>query len=146
MRPLKWLVRVPDDELCVSHCIPNVSHENYMLYTLHCAAARAVRTCAVLPPTHPVTINLYHFKDSVAHRPPLLHPDSQLQLSVPLRLHRHRRLRGVGNPASAEPSPLRWGSAHFMGPLVFSMASGHRAFFQDWTCRKTVFPTFVRPM
>ncbi len=103
LRPLKWLACVPDDELCVSHCIPTFSHEKYMLYTVHCAAACAVRTCAALTPIHPVTINLYHFKGIIAHRTPLLHPDSPLQLictpgpTVPRR--RHHCLRGIGNAA-----------------------------------------------
>ncbi len=43
------------------------------------------------PPTHTVTINIYHFKGSVAHRPPLVHPDCSLELictpTVPLRAH-----------------------------------------------------------
>jgi hypothetical protein len=57
-------------------------HSHYFarkLHTLHGALCRCTRCShAALPPTHPVTINLYHFKGSVAHRPPLLHPDSPL--------------------------------------------------------------------
>ncbi len=62
----------------------------YSVYTVHCADARAVRTCAAQQPTHPVIINLCHFKGSVAYRLPLLHPETPLELScnptVPLRL------------------------------------------------------------
>jgi hypothetical protein len=85
----------------------------YMIYSVHCAAARAVCTCATPPPTHPVTINLYHFMGGVAHRLPLLHPESPLELictpPVPLQSLCHRRLRVVGSSASAETpssSPL----------------------------------------
>jgi hypothetical protein len=58
---------------------------------VHCAATRDVRACVAQPPTHPVTINLYHFKGSIAHRPPLEHPDCPLELIcapiVPLHGH-----------------------------------------------------------
>jgi hypothetical protein len=67
LRHLKLLTSVSDDELCISHCISAFSHENCMLNTLHCVTARAVGTCATPPPTHPLTINLYHFKGSVVH-------------------------------------------------------------------------------
>ncbi len=72
LRRFKWLARVSDDRL--SHNIATFLHQNYMLNTVHCAAALAIRTrtsfirtCVAPPPTHPVTINLYHFKGSVAH-------------------------------------------------------------------------------
>ncbi len=118
LRPLKWLARVSDDEVCVSHCIPTYSHEKYMLCTVHCAAARAVRTslCAAPPPTHSGTINLYLFKGSVAHRPPFLHPESPLELictpTVPLGGHCHRCLREsetlqVQNPPPPAPCMAR---------------------------------------
>ncbi len=57
LRPLKSLERVSNDKSYISHCVLIVSHENYMIYSVHCAAARSVRTCATPPPTHPVTIN-----------------------------------------------------------------------------------------
>jgi hypothetical protein len=41
---------------CLIHCM-----------VLLLAASRAVRKCAAPPPTHPLTINLYHFKGSVVH-------------------------------------------------------------------------------
>ncbi len=89
--PLKWLVRVSYVELCISHCIPIDSHKNDMFYSVHCAAARAVRTCAAPPITHLVTVSIYHFKGSAVHRPPLVHHDCPLELictpTVPLRGH-----------------------------------------------------------
>ncbi len=57
LRPLKWLARVSDDELCISHCVLIVLHENYMICSVHCAAARAVCTCAAPhPPTQRLSI------------------------------------------------------------------------------------------
>ncbi len=91
LRPLTLLARVFHDEPCISHCIFIYSHKSYMILSVHCAAAHDVRACAAPPPTHTVTINIYCFKVSVAHRPPLVHPDCPLELictpTVPLRGH-----------------------------------------------------------
>jgi hypothetical protein len=52
-----------------------------------------VRVQHLHPPTHPPSIYIIqgHFKGSVAHRPPLVHPDCQLELictpTVPPRGH-----------------------------------------------------------
>ncbi len=80
LRPLKWLACVSDDELCISHSVLIVSHENYMIYSVHCAAARAVGTYTTPPSTHHVTITLYHLMGGVEHIPPLLQPVSPLEL------------------------------------------------------------------
>ena len=113
LRPLKWLARVFHDEPCISHCIFIYSHKSYMILSVHCAAVHDVRACAAPSPTHTVTINIYHFKGSVVHRPPLVHPDCPLELfcipTVPLRGHATTVLHGVGSAASAETpfsSPL----------------------------------------
>ncbi len=137
---------------------------------MHCVAAHAVRKCAALPPTHPVTINLYHFKGSVAHRPPLVHTDWPLELiftaTVPLRGHA-TTVCGVGSTATAETqssSPLhgrkrmtsctqiytaRLSDTHSWGlPTSWVLQHGERPwpFFQGQNCRKTVLPTFARLM
>jgi hypothetical protein len=95
--PANWLVRVGKDQLCGPPFIPTVSQINSMINTLHYAPARAMHQCAAPPPTHPPTLSLYRFKDS------LVHPDPY---------------------SEALRHPLR-GSAHCMGPQAFSMASGH---------------------
>jgi hypothetical protein len=150
LRPLKWLTRVFHDEPCISHCIFIYSRKSYMILSMHCAAAHDVRACAAPSSTHTVTINIYHFKGSVAHRPPLVHPDCPLELfctpTVPLRGHATTvcmgsEARQVLKPLLQPPAwpkqndllhpdpyreairyPLR-GPAHLMGPLASSTAS-----------------------
>ncbi len=136
LRPLKWLACVFHDELCISHCVFIDSHKSYMIESVYCAAARDVRACAALSPTHTVTIDIYHFKGSVAHRPPLVHPDCPLELTctptLPLRGHattaarsRHHRLQGFGSAASPEtPSstPLHGRKNDLLHPDPYSEA------------------------
>ncbi len=145
-----------------------------MINTLHCASARAIHTCTAPPPTHPLAINLYHFKGSVKHRPPLLHPDSPLEQICtprePLRGHCHRSLQGVCTAASAETpssSPLHGreklsccthihtvmlsqilieGVFTLHGSTGLQYGEWPWPFFQDLTSRKNIFHTLVRWM
>jgi hypothetical protein len=173
LRPLKWLARVFHDEPCISHCIFIFSHKSYMILSVHCAAAHDVRACAAPSPTHTVTINIYHFKGSVVHRPPLVHPDCPLELfctpTVPLRGHattvcmgsEARQVLKPPSPAPCmaktkrpvAPRSIQGGyQISIEGACTLHGSSGLQhgelpwPFFQDLNCRKTVFPTFARPM
>ena len=73
---------------------------------MHRALASVIRTCTSPPHAHSVTIHLYHFKGSVEHRSPLVHPDCPLELictsTVPLR--RHATAVWVVSEAAETPS------------------------------------------
>ncbi len=67
-----------------SHCFTRNLHA---LHSGLCCCTCSSHVCSTWaatgrPPTHPVTISLYHFKGSVAHRPPLLHPESPLEQPI----------------------------------------------------------------
>ncbi len=168
LRPLKWLARVFHDEPCISLCIFIYSHKSYMILSMHCAAAHDVRACAALPHTHTVTINIYHFKGSVAHRPPLVHPACPLELictpTVPLGGQGgSEALQVLKSPPPAPcmaktkqpvaPRSIQWGyQIPIKGACTLHGSPGLQLgdlpwpFFQDLYCRKTIVPTFDRPM
>ena len=101
------------------------SHKSYMILSVHCAAAHDVRACAAPSPTHTVTINIYHFMGSIAHRPPLVHPDCPLELfctpTVPLRGHATTVCMGSeARQVLKPPSPALWPSARRAAMAIFS--------------------------
>jgi hypothetical protein len=125
--------------------------------------------------THPHSDHqyIYHFKGSVVHRPPLLHPDCPLELfctpTVPLRGHATTVCMGSEALQVLKPPPPAPCMAKAKRPVApRSIQGGYQIsiegacalhgssglqhcelpwpFFQDLNCRKTVFPTFARPM
>ncbi len=136
LRPLEWLARVFHDKPCISHCIFIYSHKSWMISSVHCAAAHNVRACAAPPPTHTVTINIYHFNGSVAQRPPLVarkRGKCWNPLLQPPAWPKQNDLLHPDPYSEAIIYPSLRGPAHFMGPLAFSTANCHGHFFRIWT-------------
>ncbi len=136
--------------------------QNCIIESVHCALCKChsyvYRTATRPLSDHP----FYHFKGSVAHRPPLVHPDCPLELictsTVPLR--GHTTAVCVGSEAAETPSssPLhgwnkrtrctwihtvRLSDTHWVG-LHTSWSTGLQhgelpcPIFQDQDCRKAV--------
>ena len=122
-----------------------------------------------LTSAHTVTINIYHVKGSVAHRPPLVHPDCPLELfctpTVPLRGHattvcmgsEARQVLKPPSPAPCmaktkrpvAPRSIQGGyQISIEGVCTLHGSSGLQhgelpwPFFQDLNCRKAVIPAF----
>jgi hypothetical protein len=75
-----------------------------------CRSQARFSTCTAPPHAYSVTIHFYHFKGSVAHRPPLVHPDCPLELictsTVPLRGHATAVCVGSEAAETLSSSPL----------------------------------------